>query len=133
VQGTQSTNRLRILAERFIRAGSVHSACTYVSNLRTSIVNVISAKGLRDLAADKSRDVQKDVQAWYKIARAAKWRRFEDVQRSVKDADMVKGLLVFNICRNRYRLIVSPVFVMQRLYVKGLLTQKEYERGGWRK
>jgi len=96
-------------------------------------VNVVSAKGLRDLAADKSREVQKDVQAWYRIARAATWRSFEDVRRSVKDADMVKGLLVFNICGNRYRLIVSPVFVTQRLYVKGLLTHKEYERGGWRK
>jgi mRNA interferase HigB len=96
-------------------------------------VNVISAKGLRDLAADKSRDVQKDVQAWYKIARAAKWRSFEDVRRWIRDADMVKGLLVFNICGNRYRLIVSAVFVMQRLYVKALLAHKEYERSGWRK
>lgn len=96
-------------------------------------MNVISAKGLRDLAADKSRDVQRDVQAWYKMARAAGWRSFDDVRRHVKDADMVKGLLVFNICGNRYRLIVAPAFVMGRVYVKGLLTHKEYERGGWRR
>lgn len=98
-----------------------------------ALVNVISAKGLRELAADKSRDAQKDVRAWYKMARAADWRTFEDVRRYVKDADMVKGLLVFNICGNRYRLIVSPAFVMRRLYVKGLPTHKEHERGAWRR
>ena len=92
-----------------------------------------SAPRLHDLAAGKSRDVQRDVQAWYKMARAAEWRSFEDVIRHVKDADMVKGLLVFNIRGNRYRLIVSPVFVTRRLYVKGLLTHKEYERGDWRR
>ena len=96
-------------------------------------MNVVSAKGLRELAAGESRDVQKDVQAWYKMARAAQWRSFEDVRRYVKDADMVRGLLVFNICGNRYRLIVSPALAMQRLYVKALLTHKEYERGGWKR
>ena len=43
------------------------------------------------------------------------------------------GLLVFNIRRNRYRLIVYPVFPRRKLYIKALLTHKECNRKEWEK
>ena len=47
------------------------------------------------------------------------------------DADLVNGLLVFNIRQNRYRLIAYPVFSRHRLYIKALLSHKEYDRKNW--
>ena len=51
---------------------------------------------------------------------------------NVPDADFVAGLLVFNIRHHRYRLIVYPVFSRRKLYLKALLTHKEYDMKEWR-
>jgi mRNA interferase HigB len=95
------------------------------------VVNVISKLGLMDLLRDKSRDVQTDALAWYRTARSADWDSFAAIRRQYPDADLVNGLLVFNIRQNRYRLIVYPVFSRRKLYVKALLTHKEYDRKEW--
>ncbi len=79
----------------------------------------------------KSADVRAELLAWYRAARKADWTRVTDVWDSVPDADYVEGLLVFNIRQNRYRLIVFPVFARRKLYIKALLSHKEYDRKDW--
>jgi mRNA interferase HigB len=96
-------------------------------------VNVISKPGLMDLLQGKSKDVQEEALVWYATAKRADWASFAAVRRSYPDADLVSGLLVFNIRRNRYRLIVYPAFSRRKLYIKGLLTHKEYDRKDWEK
>jgi mRNA interferase HigB len=96
-------------------------------------VNVISKNGLEDLLKGKSSDVAAETRAWFKVARAAHWLSLEDVRQIFRDADQVGAALIFNIRGNRYRLIVTEVFAKQRLYVKALLTHKEYDRGEWKK
>ena len=95
-------------------------------------MNVISKAGLLDLLKGKSKDVQAEVLAWYRVARRSTWAGFAELRRQFPDVDLVDGLLVFNIRQNRYRLIVVPVFRHHRLYVKALLSHKEYEKGAWR-
>ena len=85
-----------------------------------------------DLIEGKSKDVQEEVLAWYRVAKASDWESFADLRTSFPDADLVKDLLVFNIRQNRYRLIVYPVFSRRKLYVKALLTHKEYDRADWK-
>jgi mRNA interferase HigB len=96
-------------------------------------VHVISKAGLTDLLKGKSKDVEVEALAWFHIARAAEWKNFPEVRQTFADADLVGRLLVFNIRRNRYRLIVYPVFSRLKLYVKALLTHKEYDKGDWKK
>jgi mRNA interferase HigB len=94
-------------------------------------VNVISKPGLLDLLHGKPKDVQEEALAWYATAKKADWVSFAAVLGSFPDADLVSGLLVFNIRRNRYRLIVYPAFSGRKLYIKALLTHKEYDRKDW--
>jgi len=96
-------------------------------------VNVISKRGLTELLKRKSSDLATEALAWYKTARAAKWERIEDVRVLYPDADQVGDVLVFNIRHNRYRLIVLAVYPKQKLYLKALLTHKEYDREEWKK
>ena len=84
-----------------------------------------------DLLERKSKDIQTEVLAWY-AARAADWDSLRAVRNQFADADLVGNLLVFNIRRNRYRLIVYPAFSRRKLYVKALLDHKEYDRGDWK-
>jgi len=65
------------------------------------------------------------------IAKDAEWASFASVRDTFPSADFVNGLLVFNIRQNRYRLIVYPVFSRRKLYIKALLTHKEYDRKEW--
>jgi mRNA interferase HigB len=94
-------------------------------------VNIVSKPGLLDLIENKSRDVQAEVLSWYRAARSADWDSFGAVREDFHDADLVNSLLVFNIRRNRYRLIVYPVFSRRKLYIKALLSHKEYDRKDW--
>jgi mRNA interferase HigB len=95
-------------------------------------VNVISKPGLMDFLADKSKDVREEALAWYQAARKADWDSFGAVREDFPDADLVNSLLVFNIRHNRYRLIVYPAFLCRRLYIKALLSHKEYDREDWK-
>ena len=95
-------------------------------------MNVISKTGLTELLQGKSQDVQKEAVAWYALARSADWASFAAVRKTFPDADLVSGLLVFNIRHNRYRLIAYPVFSRRKLYIKALLTHKEYDTKEWK-
>jgi mRNA interferase HigB len=97
------------------------------------IVNVISNRGLMALLKGKSPDVVSETITWYRTARASRWRSLEDVRRSFPDADQVNSVLIFNIRGNRYRLIVTEVFSENKIYLKALLTHKEYDRKEWLK
>lgn len=85
------------------------------------------------MVAGLAKDVQQEAFAWYSVARSANWRDLNAVRMQFPDADLVNGLLVFNIRHNRYRLIVFPVFARKKLYIKALMTHKEYSREEWKK
>lgn len=96
-------------------------------------MNVISKNGLEDLLKGKSSDVVDESGAWFRAARTASWQSLQDVRMSFPDADQVGAVLIFNIRGNRYRLIVTHTFPKNKLYVKALLTHKEYDRKEWTK
>ena len=48
-------------------------------------------------------------------------------------ADQVGDALIFNLKRNRYRLIARVHFPAQRIYLKDLLTHAEDDRKDWLK
>lgn len=95
-------------------------------------MNVISQRGLREMLA-RAPDAADEAVHWYKTARKAEWRNLADVRRQFSSADQVGNLLVFNIRHNRYRLIVKVDFRTARVFVKALLTHKEYDREEWKK
>ena len=88
-----------------------------------------------ELAESKKVDseARSELDAWFRGARAAAWRSLADVRRDFPAADQVGTALIFNIRHNRYRLIAFVVYRKQKLYVKALLTHKEYDREDWKK
>jgi mRNA interferase HigB len=94
-------------------------------------VNVISRRTLRGFALEHP-DASAELERWFTIARSARWRSLSDVRSCFPDADQVGRLLVFNIRHNRCRLLVKADYRAGLLMVKGMLTHKEYDRGGWK-
>ena len=99
-------------------------------------MRVISRGPLRDFAA-KHPDAEAPLTAWWKVAQRVTWTTIQDVRTTYPQADAVTlrsgtVLTVFNVGGNKYRLIVRIVYKYRLVYVKAVLTHKDYDRGNWR-
>lgn len=79
------------------------------------------------------RQTREELTAWFKVARQSDWTSFEDIRRDYVSVDRVGSVLIFNIRHNTYRLIVRHALPAKVLFVKALLTHKEYDRKEWMK
>jgi mRNA interferase HigB len=94
-------------------------------------LHVISRKRLL-AAATRYPDLSAPLDAWYRVAKRAKWRSLADIRRTWSSADLVDRWTVFNIKGNKYRLITAVKYNGQRVYIKQVITHTEYNRGKWR-
>ena len=69
---------------------------------------------------------------WFKIVSKTNFDSFGDLRSTFPSADKVGNLIVFNIGGNKYRLIASVHFNRGKVYVRHILTHKEYDRGDWK-
>ena len=82
-------------------------------------------------------DAQTPLLAWYKLAMKADWASLQEVRQDFPHADGVElycGLVVtvFNIRGNNYRLITRIIYPYRRIYVKTVLTHREYNQNNWK-
>ncbi|MGB8370062.1 MAG: type II toxin-antitoxin system HigB family toxin [Limisphaerales bacterium] len=77
------------------------------------------------------------LETWRKTVKAAAWRNLVDVRRTYPGTDSVKvrsgrQVLVFNVRRNDYRLIIAAHFNRQIIYTLRFLTHAEYSKDRWK-
>src|SRR5438876_503269 len=99
-------------------------------------MRVITRKRLREFA-ETHPDAVEPLQKWYRHVRQATWGSLQDVRRVYPPADAVTvasggTVTVFNLCGNKYRLIVAIHFNRQRVYILRLLRHAEYSKGRWK-
>ena len=96
-------------------------------------MRVISRKRLRDFVQTHA-DASSPLDIWYRIAKKAAWNDLTDVQQAYSDAEYVAPkYTVFNIKGGHYRLIAVINFKYQMLYIREVLTHRDYDRKMWRK
>lgn len=104
-------------------------------------MNVVTKRHLEEVAT-LFPDAVKEITAWYKIASAARWRNFVEVRQTIQDADAVAEYVIFNIRRNRYRLITIIHYSREKdgrlteghIYIRSFLTHKQYDNpANWNK
>jgi mRNA interferase HigB len=66
------------------------------------------------------------------VAERADWRNFADVRGTYAHADQVGKFTVFNIGGKKYRLIAVDHFNRGKVFVRHVLTHREYDRGSWK-
>ncbi|MGH9453769.1 MAG: type II toxin-antitoxin system HigB family toxin [Terriglobia bacterium] len=97
-------------------------------------MHIITEKHL-NRAAEEYPDAAKEIAAWRKIVKAARWRNFVEVRQVFKDADPVKEYAIFDIRQNRYRLVTIIHYSREKdsrlteghVYIGSFLTHKEYD------
>ena len=77
-------------------------------------------------------DAQSPLEAWHQIMEAGEFTDFNALRATFASSDYVKGLTVFNIGGNKYRLIASIHYNRQKVYIRHVLTHADYDRGAWR-
>jgi len=94
-------------------------------------MRVISKKWLREFW-ERHADAKGPLETWHAVAKAAKWQKLLDVQKTYSSAEAVNQFTVFNIKGNTYRLIVKIEYELRMIYVHCVLTHAEYDKGGWK-
>jgi mRNA interferase HigB len=74
---------------------------------------------------------------WLEVTRRAEWQSPAELKASFQDVDPVivdsgRTVYVFNIQRNRHRLIAAVHFNTQTVYILRIMTHKEYDLERWK-
>lgn len=78
-------------------------------------------------------DCPSTIESWYRIVKRTDFNSFAELRQASPGVDMVDNLTVFNIGGNKARLIAAIHYNTRRVYIRHVLTHKEYDRGYWRK
>ena len=74
-------------------------------------------------------DSEQELKYWYDKVKSAGYKSPNEVIKDNPRTDVVgNNRIVFNICHNKYRLIVLFRYNMARAYIRFVGTHKEYDR-----
>ena len=89
---------------------------------------IISKKTLREFWELRFSDSQGALESWHAEAKAANWQNPAEIKEKFRSASILKdSRVVFNICGNKYRLIVKINFPASIVYIRFVGTHKEYD------
>ena len=95
-------------------------------------MHIISRKKLKDAAA-RHPELERPLDAWFRIVKKASWKNLADVRKTFSSADAVGKWTVFNSKGNEFRLITEINYAGSRVYLRHVLTHAEYDRQGWKR
>lgn len=74
-------------------------------------------------------DAEPSLKTWHEVNEEYEFNSPNEVIALFKDADTVgNGRIVFNICRNKYRLIAKYEYSKKWVFVRFVGTHKEYDK-----
>jgi mRNA interferase HigB len=97
---------------------------------------IVSPKRVREYAL-RYPTAKPALMHWLENIRRGEWRNPSDLKASFHDVDPVtvdsgRTVYIFNIERNRHRLIAAIHFNTQTAYVLRIMTHREYDRNRWK-
>jgi mRNA interferase HigB len=73
-------------------------------------------------------DAKGQLEAWHAEVRAAHWKNPSDVKVLYRSASILKSnRVVFNICGNKYRLVVKVNYTAQIVFIRFIGTHRQYD------
>lgn len=77
-------------------------------------------------------EAEEPLDRWYRIVKLHDFESFSELKHVFPSADKVGNLTVFNIGGNKYRLIVAVHYNRKIVYIRAILTHREYDKGKWK-
>ena len=94
-------------------------------------MHVISRKALLEFARRQPKAAE-PLDNWYRRTKRAVWKNVAELSIDYPHADLVGSCVVFNIGGNKYRLIAKVKFQRRTVYIRFVLTHREYDEKGWK-
>jgi mRNA interferase HigB len=94
-------------------------------------MKLISNKALREFAQVHA-DAAQPLQDFRFLVEKGSYANFSQLKATFGSVDKVGERFVFNIGGNKYRLVAAISFQAGLVWVKAVLTHKEYDKGDWK-
>ncbi len=95
-------------------------------------MRVISRRKLREFW-EVTNEAETPLDNWYRTAKKAEWQNIVEVREKYPHADIFGNCVIFNVGGNKHRIIAKIEFIKQTIYVKFVLTHKEYDKNTWKR
>lgn len=91
-------------------------------------MRIIALKTLKDFWL-KEPESEEALKSWYREALSASWKDPSEIKEQYRSASILKdSRVVFNICGNKFRLIVKINYSFGMIYIRFVGTHKEYDK-----
>jgi mRNA interferase HigB len=94
-------------------------------------MHIITRKRLNEFA-EKHPGTKSALQHWYRLAKTKDFKSLAELRKTFGSADQVGNLTVFNIGGNKVRLIAAIHYNRRTIYIRAVLTHREYDEGKWK-
>ena len=94
-------------------------------------MKIISNSALRAFGA-KHPQAYESLQGWRRVIEKNRFGNWAELKMAFRSIDKVGELTVFDIGGNKYRLIAYIRFEKQIVYIKAVLTHRDYDKGSWK-
>ena len=94
-------------------------------------MHVITRKRLNEFA-EKYPETENALADWYRLIKQNDFSNFAELQMMFASADKVGNLTVFNVGGNKVRLISAIHYNRKKVYIRAVLTHKEYDAEKWK-
>ena len=91
--------------------------------------NIIALKTIKDhWEKPGGEDSEQQLKVWYQEMKKVEWKHSNDVKKKYGSASIIgNNRIVFNICGNKYRLVVKVNYETQWMFIRFIGTHKEYD------
>lgn len=91
-------------------------------------MRVIAKKILREFW-EKHAETEETLKTWYKEASKAMWNNPTEIKNEYARASILKnGRVVFNICGNKYRLLIDINYQRHWVFIRFIGTHTDYDK-----
>ncbi len=94
-------------------------------------MRIISRKMIREYGVGDP-GAKKPLDEWFRRLRATSAKNVAELKLTFPTADRVGTCTVFNVGGNKYRVITKIVYRFQTVYLRAVLSHKDYDNDGWK-
>jgi mRNA interferase HigB len=94
-------------------------------------MHIITRKRLNEFALQYP-DTKTALAHWYQLMKQSYFCSFAELRTIFPHADQVGNLTVFNVGGNKVRLIAAIHYNQKKVYIRAVLTHKEYDKSKWK-
>ena len=94
-------------------------------------MHIITRKRILE-AATKHPDCATALHGWHQVMQKNSFENYATLKKTFNSVDKVSHLFVFNVGGNKLRLIAAIHFNTGKVFIRHILTHKEYDSNKWK-